>query len=98
MNKFWPRVVALFICLAVVAVAVVLIMRSSPEAAEVVTGAFGLLASIFTSPFILEATLGLIGFVIVLTYNQYRRERDEKDEWVLLPRTGSSDGKADAEE
>ena len=87
MQKFWPRVVALFIGLAVVVVAVLLMMRSSPEAAVVISGALGLLASIFTSPFILEATLGLIGFVIVLTYNQYRRERDEKDEWVLLPRT-----------
>jgi len=96
MQKLFPKLAAVFICLAAVATALVLLMRSSPEAAEVITGAFGLLASIFTSPFILEASLGLIGLVIVLTYNQYRRERDEKDEWVLLPRDESGENRPDA--
>jgi len=84
-----------FVVLALAVCAIALIMRASPEAAEVITGALGLLASIFTSPFILEASLGLIGLVIVLTYNQYRRDRDEKDEWVLLPRTETPESKPD---
>lgn len=72
-------------------------MRSNATANEVITGAMGLLASIFTSPFILEATLALIGLVIVLCYNQYRRERDDKDEWVLLPKSEASPPPTDKE-
>jgi hypothetical protein len=37
----------------------------------------------------------LIGLTILLTYNQYRRERDEQDEWVLLPREESADSSVD---
>lgn len=95
MGKIWIKLAATVICLAIVVSAVAWLMRSSPEAAEVITGAMGLLASIFSSPFILEASLGLIGLVIVLTYNQYRREQDEKDEWVLLPRSENSEPPAE---
>ena len=47
-------------------------------------GGFGLLASVFTSPFILEATLAFIGLVIVMTYNQRKLHKEGKDEWVEM--------------
>jgi hypothetical protein len=58
--------------------------NTNPTFREVFIGGFGLLASIFTSPFILEASLALICLVIVLTYNQRKLDREGKDEWIIM--------------
>ncbi|MBL9115331.1 MAG: hypothetical protein JNJ83_10030 [Verrucomicrobiaceae bacterium] len=58
--------------------------KTQPSFREVVVGGFGLLASVFTSPFILEATLAVIGLVIVMTYNQRKLDKEGKDEWVEM--------------
>lgn len=91
------RILAFFCCVGITVAAIGWLMRTNQVANEVITGALGLLASIFTTPFILEASLALMGLVIVLTYNQYRRDCDDKDEWVLMPKTEAPETKAKTE-
>jgi hypothetical protein len=95
MRRFWISALVGVVTVMLGLWGIVSLVGSNSEAAEVITGALGLLASIFSSPFIMEASLALIGLTILLTYNQYRRERDEQDEWVLLPREESADSSVD---
>lgn len=55
----------------------------SPSAREITRDAVAMLFSIFATPFILEATVAIIGLVIVLTYNQWRLNK-EGDGWVYM--------------
>jgi hypothetical protein len=61
-------------------------MRTTAEANEVIIGTLGLLLSLFTSPFFLEASVAFIGLTLVLAYNQYMVGQESKDEWVLMPK------------
>ncbi|MDB6076173.1 MAG: hypothetical protein JWO89_3813, partial [Verrucomicrobiaceae bacterium] len=45
--------------------------------------AMGLVFTFFTTPFILEPTIAIIGLMTVLVINQRRMDRD-KDEWVEM--------------
>ena len=55
----------------------------SAEARQVAVEAMGLVFTFFTTPFVLETTVGLVGLGIVLTINHRRLER-ENDEWVEM--------------
>ncbi|MDB6139188.1 MAG: hypothetical protein JWO94_2260 [Verrucomicrobiaceae bacterium] len=63
--------------------AVALVLWKSTEARQVAGEALGLLFTFFTTPFILETSLALIGLMTVLVINQRRRDR-EQDEWVEM--------------
>jgi hypothetical protein len=60
------------------------ILVTQIEARDVTFQALRALFGFFTSPFILEASVGCIGLLTVLTINEYRRKKDEADEWVTL--------------
>lgn len=62
---------------------IVLVLWLSPTAREVAGETALMLFQILTAPFILEASLALLGLCIVLVINQYRQQRDG-DEWVYL--------------
>ena len=59
------------------------VVWTSPEAREVVTESVFLLFTVFTTPFILETSVALMGLAAVITYNQWRLSR-EGDEWVEM--------------
>ena len=59
-------------------------VRRSPTASEVVWTAATNLFGFFTTPFVLEASLAIFGLLAVVTWNEWRRQR-EGDEWVYLP-------------
>ena len=72
----------LVIALLVIAV-VGYVIWSSPEAREVATESAFLLFTVFTTPFILETSVALLGLAAVMTYNQWRLSK-EGDEWVEM--------------
>ena len=84
--KWIIRLLALVVCAALIFFGASRLMEVNPTAREVIGGGMFMLTSIFTSPFILEASLAFIGLVIVMTYNQHKLDREGKDEWVLLPK------------
>ncbi len=67
-------------CLILAALAV----GQSPTASEVVWQAAANFFGLVTTPFILEATVALLGLTAVMTYNQWRISK-EGDGWVVLP-------------
>lgn len=74
--------------MAVVAAAVI-VLWLSPTAREVAGETTLMLFQILTTPFILEASLALLGLCIVLVINQWRLQRDS-DEWVYLQKSEPS--------
>jgi hypothetical protein len=59
------------------------LLSRSAEAREVTSSALSTLFGIVTTPFVLETTVALTGLVVVLTYNQWRLQK-EGDEWVEM--------------
>jgi hypothetical protein len=70
--------------------AAVVVLVQSAEAREVSLQAARALFGFFTTPFILEATVALMGLITVLTINEYRRKKEEVDEWVVMPKEDSN--------
>jgi hypothetical protein len=64
-------------------VAVMVLLKVSPTAREVVGESALTIFQIVTAPFILETTLALLGLFIVMAINHYRQLKDG-DEWVYL--------------
>ena len=62
------------------------LLSTSAEARDVSIHALRALFGFVSSPFILEATVCCVGLLIVLTLNEYRRRKDEADEWVVMER------------
>ena len=66
-----------------VLVAVIVLLKLSPTAREVVGESALTIFQIVTAPFILETSLVLLGLLIVMAINQYRQHK-EGDGWVYL--------------
>ncbi len=66
------------------AVLALLAAMRHPDLRETVMQAAANLFGFITTPFILEATIALLGLCIVMTYNQWRVNK-EGDGWVILP-------------
>lgn len=62
---------------------VTIVVLQNPTAREVARDAFAGLFGFFTTPFILEASVAIGGLIAVVTYNQWRINR-EGDGWVTL--------------
>lgn len=60
--------------------------NTSEIARELLSKSVMTIAGTVASPFILEATVALVGLVLVLTYNQWRMQK-EGDGWVYLAQT-----------
>jgi hypothetical protein len=60
------------------------ILIESAEARGVTLEALRAMFGFFTTPFVLEASLAIGSLLAVLTWNEYRRNRDDADEWVTL--------------
>lgn len=69
---------------AVALMAIGFLIRSNETASEVALTSFGNFFGLVTTPFILEASTAILGLIIVVTYNQWRMEK-EGDGWVILP-------------
>jgi hypothetical protein len=72
---------ALLIVIGIIGITIA--VRQNPTAREVVRDAFAGLFGFFTTPFILEASIAIGGLIAVVTYNQWRINR-EGDGWVTL--------------
>ena len=57
--------------------------QSNDEAKEILAKSFFTIAGTLASPFILETSIALFGIIAVLTYNQWRRDKDGPD-WVEM--------------
>lgn len=57
--------------------------QTSEAAKEILAKSFFTIAGTLASPFILESSIAIFGLVAVLTYNQWRREKDGP-EWVEM--------------
>jgi hypothetical protein len=57
--------------------------QSSDEAKEILAKSFFTIAGTLASPFILETSIAIFGLIAVLTYNQWRRDKDGPD-WVEM--------------
>lgn len=68
---------------AVAAIGLAVILALSPTAREVTAQSAIALFQFFTTPFILETSVFVIGLLTVLSINQWRMSRNE-DEWVYL--------------
>lgn len=68
-------------------------IRQNETAREVTRDAFAGLFGFFTTPFILEATVAIVGLISVVSYNQWRISK-EGDGWVTLPETETGTEKA----
>jgi hypothetical protein len=64
-------------------------VRQNATAREVMGEAFAGLFGFFTTPFILEVTVALVGLISVISYNQWRISQ-EGDGWVTLPESEAS--------
>ncbi len=79
-----PRTLAKFTLLTGVLALALLLLLQNATAREVSLQAAAYLFGFVTTPFILEATLALLGLLAVMTYNQWRVSK-EGDGWVVLP-------------
>jgi hypothetical protein len=57
--------------------------QSSDEAKEILAKSFFTIAGTLASPFILETSIAIFGLIAVLTYNQWRRDKNGPD-WVEM--------------
>jgi hypothetical protein len=60
------------------------LLQNSADAREVTLQALRGMFGFLTTPFILESGLALTGLLTVLTLNEYRRKKEDADEWVTL--------------
>lgn len=60
-----------------------MLLSRSEEAREVAGSAMLSFFTFFMTPFVLESTVALLGLVALLSYNQWRREKDG-DDWVEM--------------
>lgn len=85
MNRFLTPRIFLKVALTLGALAgLLLFVWNHPTAREITLQGAANLFGFVTTPFILEATLALLGLVAVMTYNQWRLHK-EGDGWVILP-------------
>ncbi len=61
-----------------------LLLKHSANAREVTGQALQMIFGVLTTPFILETTMAIVGLLIVLQWNQYKRKKDIIDEWVEM--------------
>lgn len=66
----------------------------SPEARESAWQAFVLIFTFFTTPFILETSVAILGFIAVLSWNHWRMTK-EGDGWVEMEVPAKSPEPAD---
>ncbi len=59
------------------------ILWQSAEARQAASEALGLVFTFFSTPFILETSLCVVGLMLVLAINQRRLDKDQ-DEWVEM--------------
>ena len=62
---------------------VAVVLWQSADARQVANEAVTLVFTFFTTPFILEPTVAIVGLMTVLVINQRRQDR-EQDEWVEM--------------
>lgn len=74
-----------------VVVALVILLRVSPTAREVVGETALTVFQILTSPFVLETSLAIAGLCIVMAINHYRQQK-EGDGWVYLQKQEPASG------
>jgi hypothetical protein len=78
------RGILIFLWSLLIFATLALIIMTSP----VLRGSLGesifLLFTVFTSPFIMESSLMIIGFLVVVTLSKARQEAEKVDEWVEL--------------
>ena len=75
-------------------VGVIVLVRESETAREVISETAVTVLQVLTTPFIMEASLALLGLCIVIAINCYR-ENKEGDGWVYLEqKSPSADGRA----
>ena len=77
------RVVRPLIFFACVLAALALLVRFNATAREVIGEGVRLLFTLFTTPFILESSIAIIGLLILITWNQHRLQKDG-DGWVEM--------------
>jgi hypothetical protein len=72
-----------FVWILVGIISIAIVARSSETAREVLSAAGWACFTFFTTPFILEASVGLLGLCLVIAWNNRRIER-EGDDWVVM--------------
>ena len=94
-NAWWRFAVGLGFWAGGIAVIVGLVAYLSPTAREVLQDAFFYGIAFFGTPFVLEATVAVIGLLTVLTISHWRIHK-EGDGWVHLavPEAGTEDDPA----
>ncbi|MDB6116740.1 MAG: hypothetical protein JWO08_521 [Verrucomicrobiaceae bacterium] len=83
MNFIRRRFFSSLLPASIILGAISVLLWCSQEARQVADDAVGLVFTFFTTPFILEPTIAIIGLMTVLVINQRRMDRD-KDEWVEM--------------
>jgi hypothetical protein len=86
---FTPQRLLKAFALACAFVGIYYAVQQNETAREVVGDAFAGLFGFFTTPFILEISVALIGLITVVSYNQWRLSQ-EGDGWVTLPESDES--------
>ncbi len=79
-KRWW--ITPLVISLGTVA-AITYAWQSSDAAKEILAKSFFTIAGTLATPFILESSIAILGLVAVLSYNEWRREKDGP-EWVEM--------------
>lgn len=75
--------VGIAIAAIIIPAALTLLWHSSETARELLAKSLMTLAGWLATPFILESSAAITGFIIVLTYNEWRRRQDGP-EWVEM--------------
>jgi len=81
MSALLRRIAGPAIITILVGTALIYAISQSPDLREVAGEASWMVFSFFTSPFILESSVALLGLIIVVSWNQWRI-RKEGDGWV----------------
>jgi lipopolysaccharide export LptBFGC system permease protein LptF len=91
MKRFIGPIVIGFIFLG----AVISVLSVSEEAREVAGEGFWNVFRFFTTPFILELSVAVMGLLSVMTYNQWKRSK-EGPEWVEMEVVSNDDKESDS--
>lgn len=78
-------------------IAVVILFRINDTAREIFSETAVTVLQVLTTPFIMEASLALLGLCVVMAINRYR-ELKEGDEWVYLEQKAASADKTAADD
>ncbi|MCB1207990.1 MAG: hypothetical protein KDK97_01625 [Verrucomicrobiales bacterium] len=73
----------LFACILAGIIGIAWLARTNETAREVLSSAGWATFTFFTTPFILEASVALLGLCMVIAWNNRRIER-EGDDWVVM--------------